>query len=239
MIKEEKRVLWAAQHVQSGLPSSYGNSCSGQGYGTGTGPAGYVPVPVLDAGGVRSVIRKGGGAEQEACEAAGRAEVVSLCCPSVPGSPFQWPSRHLHLDIPKCLKLLIVSHLTMTLQYLYFNLTCLSKVTKSRELFIPWNLCTGDLLAEMSISALILIQLLCARVCPQSLSRVQLFATPWTVARQAFLSVGFSRQEFWSGVPFPPPGDLPDPGIECTPPASPALAASSSLRHLGSPSFTC
>lgn len=139
MIKEEKRVLWAAQHVQSGLPSSYGNSCSGQGYGTGTGPAGYVPVPVLDAGGVRSVIRKGGGAEQEACEAAGRAEVVSLCCPSVPGSPFQWPSRHLHLDIPKCLKLLIVSHLTMTLQYLYFNLTCLSKVTKSRELFIPWN----------------------------------------------------------------------------------------------------
>ena len=149
---------------------------------------------------------------------------MSLCCPSVPGSPFQWPPRHLHLDIPKCLKLLIVSHLTTTLQYLYFNLTCLSRVTKSRELFIPWNLCTGDLLAEMRISALILIQLLCARVYPQSLSRVQLFATPWTVAHQAFLSVGFSRQEFWSGVPFPPPGDLPNPGIGCTPPASPALA---------------
>ena len=46
------------------------------------------------------------------------------------------------------------------------------------------------------------------------LSSVQLFATPWTVAHQAPLSLGFSRQEYWSGLPFPPPGDLPDPGIE-------------------------
>ena len=45
-------------------------------------------------------------------------------------------------------------------------------------------------------------------------SRVQLFATPWTVALQAPLSVGFSRQEYWSGLPRPPPGDLPDPGIQ-------------------------
>ena len=45
------------------------------------------------------------------------------------------------------------------------------------------------------------------------LNHVQLFETPWTVARQARLSVGFSRQEYWSGLPFPPPGDLPDPGI--------------------------
>ena len=44
--------------------------------------------------------------------------------------------------------------------------------------------------------------------------RVQLFTTPWTVAHQALLSMGFSRQEYWSGLPFPPPGDLPDPGIE-------------------------
>ena len=55
-------------------------------------------------------------------------------------------------------------------------------------------------------------------------SCVQLFATPWTVARQAPLSMGFSRQEFWSGLPFPSPGDLPDEGIE---PASPALQADS------------
>ena len=44
-------------------------------------------------------------------------------------------------------------------------------------------------------------------------SCVQLFATPWTIARQASLSVGFPRQEYWSELPFPPPGDLPDPGI--------------------------
>ena len=46
------------------------------------------------------------------------------------------------------------------------------------------------------------------------LSRVQLFATPWTVAHQAPLSMGFSRQEYWSGVPYPPPGDPPNPGME-------------------------
>ena len=45
-------------------------------------------------------------------------------------------------------------------------------------------------------------------------SRVQLFATPWTVAHQALPSMGFSRQEYWSGLPFPSPGDLPNPGIE-------------------------
>ena len=56
----------------------------------------------------------------------------------------------------------------------------------------------------------------------KSLSRVRLFATPWTVAYQAPPSMGFSRQECWSGLPFPSPGDLPDPGIE---PRSPALHA--------------
>ena len=48
----------------------------------------------------------------------------------------------------------------------------------------------------------------------KSLSCVQLFATPWTVAYQVSLSTEFSRQEYWSGLPFPFPGDLPDPGIE-------------------------
>ena len=56
----------------------------------------------------------------------------------------------------------------------------------------------------------------------KSLSRVRLFGTPWTVAYQAPLSVGFSRQEYWSGLPFPSPGDLPNPGIE---PGSPVLQA--------------
>ena len=54
------------------------------------------------------------------------------------------------------------------------------------------------------------------------LSHVQLFATSWTVALQAPPSMGFSRQEYWSGLPFPSPRDLPDPGIE---PRSPALEA--------------
>ena len=48
----------------------------------------------------------------------------------------------------------------------------------------------------------------------KSLSRVRLFTTPWTVANRASPSMGFSRQEYWSGLPFPSPGDLPDPRIE-------------------------
>ena len=51
--------------------------------------------------------------------------------------------------------------------------------------------------------------------------------TPWTVARQAPLSMGFSRKEYWSELPFPPPGDLPDPGIKLTSPMSPALQTNS------------
>ena len=59
----------------------------------------------------------------------------------------------------------------------------------------------------------------CVYVC--MLSRVQLFGIPWTLARQAPLSMEFSRQEYCSGLPFSTPGDLPDPGIK---PAFPALA---------------
>ena len=55
-----------------------------------------------------------------------------------------------------------------------------------------------------------------------SLSHVRLFVTSWTVADQAPPSMGFSRQEYWSGLPFPFPGDLPGPGIK---PGSPALQA--------------
>ena len=57
-----------------------------------------------------------------------------------------------------------------------------------------------------------------------SLSCVRLFATPWTVAHQFPPSMGFSRQEYWSGLPFPSPGDLPDPGIKT---GCPALQADS------------
>ena len=55
-------------------------------------------------------------------------------------------------------------------------------------------------------------------------SRVQLFATPWTIAHQAPLSTGFSRQAYWSGLPCPPPGDRPDPEIKSMSLVSPPLA---------------
>ena len=68
-----------------------------------------------------------------------------------------------------------------------------------------------------------------AKLCPT-------LVTPWTVAHQAPLSMGFSRQEYWSGLPFPPPGDLPNPGIK---PRSPALQADSLPTELqGKPPFT-
>ena len=63
----------------------------------------------------------------------------------------------------------------------------------------------------------------------KSLSRVLLFVTPWTVAHQAPPSMEFSRPECWSGLPFPSPGDLPNPGIE---PGSPTLQADALTSEL-------
>ena len=66
--------------------------------------------------------------------------------------------------------------------------------------------------------------------------RVRLFETPWAVACQASLSMGFSRQVYWSGLPFPSPGDLPHPETKPASPAVPALQVGSlPLRHPGSP----
>ena len=62
----------------------------------------------------------------------------------------------------------------------------------------------------------------------KSLSCVQLFGAPWTIAHQAPPSREFSRQEYWSELPFPSPGDLPDPGVE---PGSPALQADALLSE--------
>ena len=73
-------------------------------------------------------------------------------------------------------------------------------------------------------------------LCAYSLSRIRLFVTPWTVAHQAPLSMGFFRREYWNGLPFPPLGkyvaisplrDLPDPGIESASPVSLSLQADS------------
>ena len=69
-----------------------------------------------------------------------------------------------------------------------------------------------------------------------ALSHVQFFATLWTVAHQAPLSREFPRQEYWSGLPFPSPGDLPDPGVEPVSLMSPALADESfTTEPLGKP----
>ena len=62
--------------------------------------------------------------------------------------------------------------------------------------------------------------------CMLSCSVMSDSVTPWIVAHQAPMSMGFSKQEYWSGLPFPPPGDLPDPGIE---PVSPAMEADSKI----------
>ena len=64
-------------------------------------------------------------------------------------------------------------------------------------------------------------------------SRVQLLVTLWIIACQASLSMGFFKQEYWSRLPFPPPGDLPDPGIEPESPVSPALQVDSLLLSHG------
>ena len=78
----------------------------------------------------------------------------------------------------------------------------------------------------------------CMHACSvvQSVSNV---AIPWFVALQAPLSMEFPRQEYWSGLPFPTPGDPPNPGIEPRSPVSPALQADFlPLYHLGSPTYT-
>ena len=73
-------------------------------------------------------------------------------------------------------------------------------------------------------------------MCAKSLSYVQLLGTLWTVARQAPLSMGFPWREHWSGLPCPPPGDLPDPGIKHESPETPALQVDYlQLSHRGSP----
>ena len=88
-----------------------------------------------------------------------------------------------------------------------------------RPFSIALHLCSSLLLfVEAS-------QLACAKVHVFMLSCVRLFVTPWTVAHQAPLSMGFSKQEYWSGLPCPSPRNLPDPGIKATSPVSPALQA--------------
>ena len=80
-------------------------------------------------------------------------------------------------------------------------------------------------IGNQPVQNFVLLVCVCVCVCVcYLLSRGQLFATPWTAAHQASLSMRFSRQGYWSGLPFPFPGDLPNPGVES---GSPALQADS------------
>ena len=85
---------------------------------------------------------------------------------------------------------------------------------------IIWNFLVS--IRNKSADKLLLFPLRRMMMMMKSLSHVQLFVTPWTIAYQASPSMGFSRQEYWSGLPFPFPEDLPNPGIE---PRSPTLEA--------------
>ena len=100
-----------------------------------------------------------------------------------------------------------------------------------------WTQWGKERVAQTERVALTYVQCVCVCVCVCVRARAQscvVFATPWTAARQAPLSVGFSRQEYWSGLPFPSPGDLPRPGTE---PGSPALQADYQLSHQGGPIY--
>ena len=97
---------------------------------------------------------------------------------------------------------------------------------------IPRSHASGNLTSATTLEHQ-LITTLCLPA--QLLSCVQLFATPWTVGRQVPLSMGFSRQAYWSVWPFPPPGDLPDPGIETASPAFPESQADSLWLYLPPP----
>ena len=98
-----------------------------------------------------------------------------------------------------------------------FPLTSRVQSVGSKELLAPGN-CRSPV---APYSSNLCQQFVCVCVCAHALSHVQLSVTPWTVACQAPLSTGFSRQEYRSGLPFPSPGGLPDPGIK---PLSPSLA---------------
>ena len=129
---------------------------------------------------------------------------------------------------------------------------CLSLVGQKLWLVDPWflleihssqNSCSllfGDVLGTQKGILFVLCPVFYTSVWvhAQFLSCVQLFATTWTVACQAPLSMGFSLQKYWSGLPFPPPADLSDPGIKSMSLASPALAGRfCTTEPLGLPVF--
>ena len=94
------------------------------------------------------------------------------------------------------------------------------------------SVCSGQTLAEkIPIIFYRFYHLHCCVCVLSRFSYIRLCATPWTVVRQAPLYMEFSRQEYWSGLPFPPPGDLPNPGTELSSLISPALSGRFFTTH--------
>ena len=114
-------------------------------------------------------------------------------------------------SIEQQLKVMGFGHLYTQVEYLHYTL--LTYVTLSNfSNFIKLGFQCRDQNAYFTLCCVL-----------SHFSRVQLFVTLWTTAREAPRSVGFSRQEYWSGLPFPPPGDLSNPGIYPVSLTSPAL----------------
>ena len=116
-----------------------------------------------------------------------------------------------------------------------YNITVLAIDQGKTRVFI-WDV-TEELENKLQLFLGRITPVLCVCLCAQSYPTL---GTLWTVAGQAPLSVGFSRQEYWSGLPFPSPGDLPDPGIEPESLVSPALAGGFfTSAPPGKPIFLC
>ena len=131
--------------------------------------------------------------------------VVNSCCSILP--------KKDKVRIYVCSQMLLVVS-----KHILGKMTTKKQSNRKRSLFLPHLGCTCLTKCTSWLTAAICH----LKVKVKSLSRVHLCATPWTVAHQAPPSMGFSRQEYWSGLPFPSPGDLPDPGIK---PRFPALQA--------------
>ena len=110
----------------------------------------------------------------------------------------------------------MISHLERILECKFFCYLVFLNLKKFKQFFI--------FTLSIAFFTYVLIHLIMHACVPSCFSRVQLFATLWTVAHQASLFMGFSRQEYWSGLPCVPPGALPNPGIEPVSLMSPALA---------------
>ena len=154
--------------------------------------------------------------------------ILRACCPDL----------YLRSELNGLLAGRILLHWVMELQspvtgnfvpYVDINCLCLETILCLKLISISalrlcfMKICHKVIMFLLLTSSLML--LLSMRVCILNhFRRIQLFVTLWTVVLKALLSMGFSRQEYWSGLPCLPPGDLPCPGIKPASPTSPALA---------------